>query len=176
MSHAWRPLIVILSFLVIGYIVRSVLVPSDFKVVEGDYKYQWHRVSNEEEWKKFPVKHQSREFCKQCHSDKIEIVADSGHARVQCENCHVLYISEKKGHPIDLKEDFGYLLEIGIDRSRELCKRCHTKLFYRPKIYAAFEKGPIPFKSIDPTQHNPGIECVMCHDVHRTGFKKGIMP
>ncbi len=131
-----------------------------------------HRVSNEEFWKnEFQVKHQGREFCKQCHLDKIEIVADSGHAKVQCENCHVLFTPEKKGHPIDLKEDFGYLLDIGIDRSRALCKRCHTKLPYRPTVYRAFKRGPIPFKSIDPAEHNPGIECVTCHDVHRTGFK-----
>ncbi len=174
MSHAWRPLIVIVSVVIALVIFRTIMVPADFMAKNGDYKYQWHRVGNEEDWKTFPVKHRGREFCSQCHPDKIEIVADSGHAKVQCENCHVLFDPEKKGHPIDLKEDFDYLLDIGIDRSRALCKRCHTKLPYRPTVYRGFEqKGAMAFRMIDPTEHNPGLECVMCHDVHRTGFKGG---
>ncbi|MBF0565795.1 MAG: cytochrome C [Nitrospirae bacterium] len=171
MSHAWRPVIVVIGVIVFILGMRMILVPGDFKAKNGDYKYQWHRVSSEEFWKNFPVKHKGREFCKQCHPDKIEKVADSGHKNVQCENCHAQFNPEKKGHPINLKEDFGYLLDIGIDRSRELCKRCHAKLEYRPNLYFMFAKGPSTFHMIDPTKHNPGIECVTCHDVHRTGFK-----
>jgi hypothetical protein len=171
MSHAWRPLILIL--LIVGMIigVRTIFIPKDFKAWNKDYKYQWHRKSNEEEWKSFPVHHRGRDFCKQCHEDKLEIVADSGHAKVQCENCHVLFEPEKKGHPVDLKEMFNYQLDIGIERSRALCYRCHAELPYRPQQYTSFNKGPINFKMIDTNNHNPGIECVNCHDVHKTGFK-----
>ncbi|KJR40597.1 cytochrome c family protein [Candidatus Magnetoovum chiemensis] len=146
-------------------------MPTDFKIVDGDYKYQFHNVKNEDYWKNYPVKHMGRDFCKQCHPDMIEKVSDSGHQNVQCENCHAMFDATKKSHPIDLKEDFNYLLDIGIERSRELCKRCHAVLSYRPKTYASFSKGPINFKMIDPTTHNAGIECVTCHDVHKTGFK-----
>ncbi|MBF0540238.1 MAG: cytochrome C [Nitrospirae bacterium] len=172
MNHAWRPLILIVGLAAVLLTVRMFLVPSDFMAKNGDYKYQWHRVGNEKFWRdEFTVKHKGREFCKQCHEDKIELVADSGHARVQCENCHVMFNPEKKGHPVDLKADFGYLLDIGIDRSRELCKRCHSKLPYRPKEFTSLTKGIKPFNMIDPQEHNPGEECVDCHDVHRTGFK-----
>ena len=173
MSHAWRPLLVVLGLVGLILVAREILVPSDFKAYNGDYKYQWHRAGAVEDGKNFPVGHKGREFCKQCHLDKIEIVAESGHAKVQCENCHVLYEveAEQKGHPVDLKADFEYPLDIGINRSRELCKRCHAELPYRPADYTAFETGPIKFKMIDPEKHNPGTNCVDCHDVHRTGFK-----
>jgi hypothetical protein len=182
MSHAWRPLILVLAIVAFILIARLVLVPSDFQSANGDYKYQWHRLGSEDDWKNMKVKHQGRDFCKQCHSDKIEIVTDSGHAKVQCENCHVLFEveAERKGHPLDLKDpstykNFGikpvdYDLEIGINSKRKLCMRCHTNLVYRPKIYKGLEKDR-PFKLIDPENHNPGHECVECHDVHRTGFK-----
>jgi hypothetical protein len=173
MSHAWRPLILVIGIVVLILIARAVIIPPDFKSVNGDYKYQWHRVSSENYWKDFKVKHKGRDFCKNCHSDKIEIVADSGHAKVQCENCHVLYEmeAEKKGHPaVDLKEYYDYPLEIGINSKRLLCQRCHTKLPYRPAVYLGFDK-PRDFRMIDPDKHNPETECVECHDVHRTGFK-----
>ncbi len=175
MSHAWRPLIVIISLVVLALIARTQLIPADFKAKGGDYKYQWHREGNEEEWKNFPVKHKGREFCEQCHSEMTATVKGSGHTNVQCESCHVQFNPEKKGHPIDLKSDFDYLLEIGIDRSRDLCKRCHTELPYRPKpkLYIANREHSEEMKLINPEEHNPGIKCVMCHDVHKTGFKGG---
>lgn len=171
MSHAWRPVAVLIGVIIFILVARMFLVPKDFKAVDGDYKYQYHRVSSEKFWRDLPDKHKGRQFCAQCHQDKIELVADSGHMNVQCENCHAMFDLTKKGHPINLKEDFGYQLDIGIDRSRELCKRCHAKILYRPAVYTQFSKGPIPFKTVDPKEHNPGIDCVTCHDVHRTGFK-----
>ncbi len=173
MSHAWRPLFVIIAVVIIIFTARIIIVPSDFEATNGDYKYQWHRVSSEQDWKDFPVKHKGREFCEQCHDEMTATVKGSGHTNVQCESCHVQFNPDKKGHPIDLKEDFDYLLEIGIDRSRALCKRCHTKLVYRPipKIYIKNRESYEDMKLVDPTEHNPGIECIECHDVHRTEFK-----
>ncbi|MBF0457036.1 MAG: cytochrome C [Nitrospirae bacterium] len=174
MSHAWRPLFVVLAVMISIIVFRVIFVPSDFVAKNGDYKFQWHRLSSEEVWKNFPVKHKGRDFCQQCHSELVNKIKDSGHQHVQCENCHAMFEPGKKSHPIDLKDDFGYLLEIGIERSRELCKRCHAELPYRPQTYV-ITKGTtaetVKFKMIDPTKHNPGIECVMCHDVHSAGFK-----
>ncbi|MCG6552244.1 MAG: hypothetical protein L7F77_07950 [Candidatus Magnetominusculus sp. LBB02] len=174
MSHAWRPVFVVLAVIVAILVMRMILVPHDFAAKNGDYKYQWHRLSAETTSKDFTVKYKGKEFCQQCHPDLVDKINASGHQNIQCENCHVMVESAKKSHPIDLKGDFGYLLDIGIDRSRELCKRCHAELSYRPQTYVMTKgtvKETVKFKQIDPTKHNAGIECVMCHDVHTAGFK-----
>lgn len=173
MSHAWRPLFVVLFLLVIFLIVRKILVPADFMAAGGDYKYRWHRVSNEEEWKNFPVKYQGREFCEECHSDKAAMVKDSGHTNVQCENCHVMVDPDENSHPVDLKENFDYIPAVGIDSSRALCQRCHIKMVCRPRpeVYIANREVSEKLKLIVPSDHNPEIECITCHDVHMTGFK-----
>jgi hypothetical protein len=170
MSHAWRPVILIVGAVIFLLIVRTIYVPSDFTAKNGDYKYQWHRAGNEKFWQDYPVKHMGAELCGQCHTDQLKKINASGHQKVQCENCHALPAKAAKQH-IDLKEDFKYFLEIGVDRSRELCKRCHAKLPFRPTEYAG-TKGTIQFKTIDPKTHNADVaECVTCHDVHSAGFK-----
>ncbi|MBF0320250.1 MAG: cytochrome c3 family protein [Nitrospirae bacterium] len=171
MSHAWRPVFVVLAAIVFFLVARVILVPSDFSAKNGDYKYQWHRLSSEQYWKDFPVKHKGMEFCGMCHVPILEKLKGGGHQNVQCENCHAMFNPEKKSHPIDLKEISGYLLNIGTDRSRELCKRCHAELPYRPSTYTDPKKGTVKFKMIDPDKHNPSMECAMCHDVHSAGFK-----
>ncbi|NTU42593.1 MAG: cytochrome C [Nitrospirales bacterium] len=171
MSHAWRPLFLVLLLVAGVLTARAFVVPKDFMAKNGDYKYQWHRVGNEEDWKNFSVKYKGREFCSQCHPDHITKVTASKHAMVQCENCHVQVDAKKASHPVDLKEAFQYPLSLGIDRSRDLCLRCHAKLPYRPAVYTQLAEGPIPMKMQDGEQHNPGVECVTCHDVHSAGFK-----
>ncbi|MBF0517772.1 MAG: hypothetical protein HQK97_11770, partial [Nitrospirae bacterium] len=159
MSHAWRPVFVVAAVIAAIVIFRVIMVPADFAAKNGDYKYQWHRLSSEQVNKDFTVKHKGRDFCAQCHPALIDKIKDSGHQNIQCENCHAMYDPAKKSHPINLKEDFGYLMDIGIDRSRDLCKRCHAEISYRPKNYTT-SKATVPFKQIDPTKHNPGVECV----------------
>ncbi|MDI6801226.1 MAG: cytochrome c3 family protein [Thermodesulfovibrionales bacterium] len=162
MSHAWRPLFVVIGLVALILVVRAIIVPADFQAKNGDYKYQWHRVGNEEDWKNFKVKYQGRDYCKDCHSAQYGQATSSKHALVQCENCHGPAIE----HPVNPAK-------LTIDKSRELCLRCHAKLPYRPAVYAGLPAGPIPLKMQDGEQHNPGIECVTCHDVHRAGFKGG---
>lgn len=163
MSHAWRPLFVVIGMIILFLVVRAFIVPSDFKAKNGDYKYQWHRIGNEEEWKNFKVKHQGRDYCKDCHSLQYSKIVASKHALVQCENCHDPAIE----HPVNPQK-------LKIDKSRELCLRCHARLPYRPVNYAELSSGPIQLKMQDPEQHNPGVECTVCHDVHAAGFKSGI--
>ncbi len=159
-SHVIRPFFILIGFVVIVNIARAIFVPNDFKAANGDYKYQWHRVSNEEEWKNFKVKYQSRKYCEDCHTDQFEFIKASKHAMVQCENCHEPAIE----HPENPEK-------LTIDRSRDLCLRCHAKLPYRPSTYAQLPTGPIELKMQDPDEHNPEYECVECHDVHKADFK-----
>lgn len=163
MSHAWRPLFVVVGLLATILIARAVLIPSDFVAKNGDYKYQWHRVGNEEEWKNFTVKYKGgKEYCGECHDDQYTMINASKHANVQCENCH----GPALGHPEEAPE------KLAIDRSRELCLRCHAKLPYRPKTYNELPQGPITLAMQDPDEHNTDTECVECHDVHKADFKE----
>lgn len=165
MSHAWRPVFVVFGVILFILFFRLLFVPESFEAVDGDYKYQYHRVANEEEWKSFDVKHKGSEFCMECHTEIGKSVNASKHVNVQCENCHAMIDPSKKSHKLDLKEQSGYLLNIGTDKSRGLCLRCHAELSYRPNVT----------KMRDPKTHNPPVDCTCCHDVHKSGFKDDYM-
>lgn len=147
-SHVWRPLYVIIGIVGIILIIRVFYVPADFGVHERGYMYGWYRKGNMEEWKNFKVKYQGEEYCKDCHSDKIESIMKTPHAVIQCENCHGPAID----HPSDP-------LKLKIDKSREQCLRCHFPLPYPTS-------GRENIRGVDPEKHNPGIECVACHNPH----------
>jgi hypothetical protein len=144
---------------------RMIIAPS-FSAVAGDYRYQWHRVANEQEWKDIAVKHQGNSYCKDCHSAEVEKVAVSAHAKVLCETCH----GPAYNHPADPKK-------LSVDKGRHLCLPCHSNLPYRPSAYNELpveEIRPQPvttLKMINPDDHNPDLECVACHDPHRAEFK-----
>jgi len=147
-SHVWRPLFVVLAIVALVFAARKVLVPSDFGVGERGYMYGWHRPSNEQQWKDVKVKYRTAQHCKECHKDKYDEIKSSPHGNINCENCH----GPGLGHPEDPKA-------LDIDRSRELCTRCHLKLKYHGS-------GREKIRGIDPARHNPGLECVTCHWPH----------
>jgi nitrate/TMAO reductase-like tetraheme cytochrome c subunit len=147
-NHVWRPLFVVL--LIVGGILltRAFLVPADFGIQERGYMYGWHRKSNEVEWNNFRVKYKTAKVCRECHKDKYDLIKQSPHAAISCENCH--------GPAYDHPNDPAGLT---IDRSRGLCIRCHSSLPYKNTL-----RGSIP--GIDPEKHYPSAECVMCHIPH----------
>lgn len=147
-GHVWRPLYVVIGIVVIILIIRAFYVPADFGVHERGYMYGWYRTGNIEEWKNFKVKYQGGDYCKNCHPDKIESIMKTPHAIIQCENCHGPAID----HPTEPQK-------LKIDRSREQCLRCHFPLPYPTS-------GRANIRGVDPDKHNPGIECVMCHNPH----------
>jgi predicted CXXCH cytochrome family protein len=147
--HVLRPLYVVLAFAAIILIARCFWVPNDFGTHEQGYTYGWHRQSNIEEWKNFTVKYRGREFCETCHAAQEQKLASVHHKNIECESCH----GPALFHPADP-------LKLDLDRSRELCLRCHTSLFY-------LNSQRSQIKGINPDQHNPGLECVLCHEPHK---------
>jgi len=129
-------------------LLRTVVVPNDFGVHERGYMYGWHRKGNEAEWEAVKVKYKGVESCKECHRDKYDDIKGSPHADIMCENCH----GPSLNHPDDPRT-------LTINRSRELCARCHV---YLP--YMASRRGSI--KGIDLQTHHPEAECVLCHYPH----------
>ncbi len=147
--HVLRPLYVFLAIGALIFIARGVLVPSDFGVHERGYMFGWFRQGNVDEWKAVPVKFQGRDYCRDCHADQEKEVRSSPHKMIQCENCHGPAVE----HP-------SQPAKLAIDRERGLCLRCHTRL-----PYPTSQRAKIP--GIQPDQHNPGLECVGCHNPHQ---------
>lgn len=147
-NHVLRPLFVALVIVGVILLARTVIVPKDFGVFERGYMYGWHRKSNENEWKNVRVKYKTSKVCTECHKDKHDDIKDSAHASIGCENCH----GPNYDHP---KDPIG----LAIDRSRDLCIRCHARLPYK-----ASDRGEI--RGINPDTHYPSAQCVMCHIPH----------
>lgn len=154
-NHVLRPLWVAIAFVALILLARYVLVPGDFGVHGESFTFNYHRASNVEEWKDSKrglpgVSYLGKEVCADCHDDKADKLASSPHAIIQCENCH----GPGNDHPET--EDPAAMT---IDRSRDLCLRCHSYLGY-----AETNRATIP--GIEPDEHNVDSVCVDCHDSH----------
>ena len=147
-NHVWRPLFIVLVVVCGILLARALIVPEDFGIYERGYMYGWHRKSNEAEWKAVRVKYKTSKICAECHPDKYNDIKGSPHASISCENCH----GPNYDHPQDPQG-------LKVDRSRELCIRCHSYLPYK-----GTPRGSIP--GIDPQKHYPSALCVMCHIPH----------
>ena len=148
-SHVFRPLWVIIGMVALILIARFFYVPKDFGVHERGYMYSWNREGNIEDWKNFKVKYNgSSDYCKDCHSDKYESIMKTPHAIIICEDCHGPVLDHPSSPP-----------KLAIDKTRGLCLRCHYPLPYPTS-------GRANIRGVDPKMHNPGIECVSCHNPH----------
>lgn len=148
-SHVWRPLWVVVGMVALILAFRYFYVPSDFGVGERGFMYGYHRAGNQQEWENLEVKFRTIDYCRDCHPDKVENVLSSKHRKIPCETCH----NPAYKHPEDPPK-------LPIDRSRELCYRCHV---YLP--YPTSGRSKLP--GIDKEEHNPGMECALCHNPHR---------
>jgi hypothetical protein len=148
-NHVLRPLFVVIGLVAIVLLARSFIVPKDFGIGERGYMYGWHRKSNEEDWKAFKIKYRTSEYCKDCHSENYTSIKKSPHATINCENCHGPAVD----HPTNP-------LKLGVDRTRELCLRCHYPLPYPTS-------GRAQIRGVDPETHNPGFACSTCHNPHK---------
>jgi hypothetical protein len=154
-NHVLRPLFVTIGIVVLILLVRMVYVPKDFGIHKRGYMYGWHRKGNETDWQNFKVKYQGTQYCKDCHSDKYGSIMKSPHKIIPCEDCH-----GPAGNAEGVVHyDPDKLPKLPIDKTRALCLRCHY-----PLPYPTSGRANIP--SIDPDKHNPGMECVTCHNPH----------
>src|SRR5208283_2789314 len=153
-SHVYRPLLIVFVLVALGFTARVFIVPKDFGIGDRGYMYSWHRKSNEDEWKAFPVKYNfNSKDCSDCHSDNYGSIMGSPHAVIKCENCH----GPALNHPAEPPK-------LQIDKSRALCLRCHYPLPYPTS-------GRSKIKGVDPITHNPDIECSVCHNPHKPALE-----
>lgn len=147
-NHVLRPLWVAIGLVLLILIARPFLVPDDFGVHGRNFTYGYYRLSNVQEWKDFPVKYQGHEYCADCHQENFQQNSASSHKNIQCENCH----GPGVGHP-DTQAN------LPVDRSRELCLRCHASLGYPNSSRASLP-------NVDGQRHKRNRECSKCHDPH----------
>lgn len=152
-NHVWRPLFVVIGVVIAILLFRSFYVPSDFGSQDRGYTFGYHRLSNEQEWKDYPEKYKDSTYCNECHEDKTEELSRASHAMIPCENCHGAALN----HPENPEK-------LEIDRSRELCIRCHTQL-----TMPSSDRNDIP--GIDPAEHNAGEMCSECHNPHNPSLE-----
>ena len=153
-NHVLRPLFVAIGAVALLLIVRAMVVPADFGVHGKSFTYGFHRESNIDEWKAFKVKYQGKQYCKECHEEKVAENLASPHSVIQCENCH--------GPAIDHPDDPETL---PIETDRSLCLRCHA---YLP--YPQSNRATMP--SVDPHEHNPDANCIECHNPHHPNLEE----
>lgn len=158
-NHVLRPLYAAIAVVALILIVRGVVVPADFgdhgKRSDGkNFTFAFYRAGAIDDWKAFPVKYKGTQVCAECHDDKAAEHQSSKHHNIQCENCH----GPALGHPDNPEK-------LPIDRSRELCLRCHADLGYP----ASSARSNIP--AIDPAEHNPGEQCADCHNPHKPNLE-----
>jgi hypothetical protein len=146
--HVLRPLWVAIGIVGLILIARVFLVPDDFGVHGRNFTYGFHRLGNIQEWKDFPVKYQGREYCVECHDEKVQMLNQSPHEPVECENCHGPAVN----HPDEIEM-------LPIDRTREHCLRCHAQLNYP---HSARDQAP----GINNRMHSRRRDCVECHVPH----------
>lgn len=164
MKHVvWRPIAVVLAIVALILVARIFIVPKDFGIGSRGYRFSWHRAGNEQDWKNVEVKFKGRDYCAQCHQDKVDSITASAHANIQCENCHGPAVqSGPDGKPIGIHPD--QIAKLNVDRSRDLCLRCHNANLAYPS------SGRENMMTVDPDQHNPGNACADCHNPHSPSF------
>ena len=94
-----------------------------------------------------PLSYAGAQVCVECHDDVGETISVSDHKNVGCEVCH----GPSQAH-IEAFDEFVP----SIPSSDTLCPVCHS---YSPS-------RPSGFPQILKDQHNPGQDCLECHDAH----------
>ncbi|MEW6221280.1 MAG: cytochrome c3 family protein [Thermodesulfobacteriota bacterium] len=153
-NHVLRPLWLAVALVGLILIARTILVPDDFGVHGKSFTFGFHRQGNIAEWQAVPVKYRGGGVCADCHSDNAAANAAGPHAIIPCENCH----GPAADHP-DRPE------KLAIERDRQLCLRCHAELGYPNNPRSALP-------GIVDQDHNPGDDCVSCHNPHDPSLEK----
>lgn len=153
-NHVFRPLFVVIVVVILFLIARQAVVPADFGVNGKNYTYGFHRKGSIDDWKAVKVKYMGKEYCRECHEEKVVENLTSPHKTIQCENCH----GPAVGHPEKIEQ-----LSNTFDRL--LCLRCHAHL-----PYPQSNRADMPF--VDPDEHNPDQICYECHNPHHPNLEE----
>jgi hypothetical protein len=145
--HVFRVLFVLLVAVVVVVLGRSLLVPRSYGLY-GPYRFD--NVAEQASVR--PPLHGGARSCGECHAERLAGLSAGAHRTVNCEVCHA-----PLGRHV---RDGALVAPMPVDRSFELCARCHAKI----------EGRPAAFPQIVLAQHMDGATtgraCLECHDPH----------
>jgi len=145
--HVFRVALVLVVAITAFVLGRSLLVPKSY----GDYgAYRAANVLEQAQVRE--PRHGGADACSSCHAKQAEERKGGGHKAVSCEVCH---------GPASLHLQSGKVTaKMAVDRSYQLCARCHRKVDGRP------EKFPqVVLDQHVPTALEAGV-CLTCHNPH----------
>lgn len=135
------PLFII--FIGLFLIARHFLIPESFG------KYGHYRALALDENAARPMHFAGRAACAECHEDVADAKSEDVHAGLSCEVCH----GPGQAH-VNAPGETAMFKPSG----RDFCGRCHT-------LNPARNSNVIT--QIDLKEHNPGIDCIECHNPHK---------
>jgi len=138
-KHIFRLVSLILGLIVVAVIAKP------FLTVDSFYRFGHYRANAVPEIAaKAPVLQTAR-YCRDCHTERHALWSAGSHKSVTCEICH----GAAQGHTDKNK------LPIPKD-SLKLCTLCHEAMTGRPSTQP----------QIQLPKHNPGQQCIVCHNPH----------
>lgn len=130
-------------FIALFLVLRHFLVPPTF----GEYGH--YRGASLYDNAKLEIHYSGQEACFKCHQDIQDKKSQDVHSDIHCETCH----GPGEKHVLSSKVE-----DIIKPDGREFCGSCHA-------MNAAKLKSAI--FQIDLDKHNPGKNCIECHNPHQ---------
>lgn len=139
----FRAFLLVIAVVIVFFVVQGLATPASF----GQYGY--YRGENVGEWAAREVAFSGgSQTCQACHQDKHEVWVAGPHASINCESCHGPAASHAAS-PGQVRPE--------VPAGREFCGLCHEVNAARARMV----------QQVDGLQHNPGPDCMACHNPHR---------
>ncbi len=135
-------------FISLFLVARHFLRPASFG------QYGFYRGASLAESAAFPIHYAGQTACLECHQDIEDLKAQNRHSGIRCEICHGP--GAKHIETSDAKD-------IIKPKGREFCGKCHQK--------EAARRGDVIVQQ-DLATHNPGKDCIECHNPHQPWKEK----
>ncbi len=134
---------------VIAVIVAAVLLLRFVLLPDTMFSAKPHQAAATAREMDKPLRHAGVSVCRECHGEQFDLKYEGRHRDIGCENCH------GPGAAHAASPDNADLLPV-LPTEREKCLACHAYDSSRPN----------GFPQVDPQEHKPRRQCVVCHDPH----------
>lgn len=149
-KHLYRALIALAVMAAVVLVARYALMPEGWGWYGGNY-----RAGVIDETMAIEPVHGPPWGCEPCHAEQAAHVKGGDHASVTCESCHAPLTSHVKGGE--------RIAQMPLNRSYELCIRCHAQVQGRPAWFPQIKVG----EHVSEMGGTMGPQvCLDCHVPH----------